>query len=452
MDRSGSSPSCRRGRTGEDRLSDVPPSSPTAEPRVFGLAVDPDELLPADRYRFGAPRAPAGRLVDLAHAIASSPAWGDLGDALLVVRTEPPSGIAFIGSFSPAQTALLEGLPGQLRFQLSTLRYVSYGGAEEDAARLAEALADRFGRDELRSFRWLGVPRGGLFVLGMLAYALDLPRERLPGGADDGARGGSPGEVPGGGAPLVVVDDVSVSGLRFGEVLASRPEPEVIFAHLYSHPELRAAILEREERVSAAVAAHDLADHAPRLQGEDYAGWRSRWTERTGRGRYWLGCPEHLCFPWSEPDVAGWNPVTGEHAAAWRVVPPRAVLKNRVAVTSRPGGEGVQVQPPSRGPLRVAAGTYHGVHDGGVVAASLASGEVVRLEGASAEIWKAVAGEGGLDDAVDALVARYDVDRTTARRDAEELVDALIARGVLDAEGGARTDGVQGPAGRGAKP
>lgn len=389
-----------------------------APARVLGLSIDPDDLLSYDRYPFGPEGDGPGRLVELARALASSPAWSEMPDAILVVRTQPPAGLALIGRFSPGQVARIEVLPGQLRSQLSHLRYVSYQQAEEDCELLGERLVSHFGTSEVRDFTYVAIPRGGLIVLGMLSYVLGLRRATVAGAPAPGASG----------TPVVVVDDSALTGLRFGEFLRGQGDTQVIFAHLYSHPDLRSAILAREPRMTHVLAARDLTDVAPDLMGDDYPEWKSRWTQRANGACYWVGRPEHVCYPWAEPDFTLWNPVSMREEAGWRVVPPAATLKNRFVDG---GPERLQLQPPSSGAIRVADRTYHGTLDGDAVVANLETGEVVRLRGVAAEIWRQLVAAGDPEDAVEVISRLYDADLETIRADVEQTVHRLVTRGLL---------------------
>lgn len=385
-------------------------------PRVFGLTIDPDELLLRDRYRFGPELDADQRLLALARALASSPAWADVEDGIMVVRTQPPMGIALIGRFDAAEAARVEWLPGQLATELPRFRYVPWPRVEEDCAVLGERLTERFGSAEVREMTYEAVPRGGFVVLGVLSYVLGLRHERLT-------------DPPRDGGPVVVVDDVALTGLRFGEVLSRHAGESVIFAHLYSHPDLRAAVRERETGVVDVISARDLTDFAPQIMGDGYEAWRERWMRRADGACYWIGRPEHLCFPWAEPDFTLWNPVAGREELGWRVVPPSAVLKSRF--TGVEGDARVQVQPRSSGPIRVADRTFHGEVDGDVVAANLDTGGVVMLADVAADIWRVVARSGSLDAAVRALGERFDADPGVLRADAEAVVEDLMRRGLL---------------------
>jgi hypothetical protein len=396
-------------------------------PRAFGLPVDPHRLLPADRYPFGMDPAfdlehvpaAARRVVALARALVSSPVWAEMEEAILVVRAEPPEGMVFMGNFTDEEAARLEWLPAQLETQLPHLRYVSWAQAEADVDRLASTLVERFGRQESRDMQFVGIPRGGLIVLGMLTYALDLGSRQLALKKD--------------GRPVVVVDDCAVSGLRFGEFLRNRiPDSEtVVFAHLYSHPGLREAIEAREPRVGAVVAARDLRDLAPEMHQEDLQGWRSRWEERGPDGAYWIGQPEHVAFAWSEPDLGFWDASTGSTRVGWRLVPPEACLKNRYHADAN--SSRLMIQTPAEGALQLAPGTFHGELDGRVLLAELESGQLVSLSGVAADFWREFLRPGEPDEALDRLEARYDAPREQLRGDAEAFLRTLLDRGFVTA-------------------
>src|SRR5687768_10417176 len=115
-------------------------------------------------------------------------------------------------------------LAGVLARARARPRRLTYEQAEAEAKSLAAALVAAFGRDEIKSFSYTAIPRGGLFVLGMLSYVLDLDRRVL--------------QPRSSGEPLVVVDDCSLSGARFRNFLQADEHPQVVFAHLYSHHDL----------------------------------------------------------------------------------------------------------------------------------------------------------------------------------------------------------------------
>jgi len=215
--------------------------------------------------------------------------------------------------------------------------YVDYEQAQADCVQLAAQLAAAYGCGELREFAFAAIPRGGLIVLGMLAYTLGLAAGQValrPGDA---------------GRPLCIVDDCALTGLRFAEFLATVGNERVVFAHLYSHPALRRGIQAAEPRVQACIAAHDLAGLAPgpdatAAAGDDHpAGWPAM----PVTGRYWAGSAAPVIFAWSEPEIHVRDPFTGEVESGWRFAPPHRCLKHQVelAAARRPAAAPVAASP-----------------------------------------------------------------------------------------------------------
>ncbi len=354
--------------------------------------------------------------VALARALASSPAWVEMDNAILVVRPGPTPLLAMLGYFDANHQAKLAALSWQLEHVLPRLRYLNYRQAEKACGRVAAQLISEFGHDEVRRFRYMALPRGGFFVLGMLAYMLDLPRQQLefPHPVND---------------TLVLVDDCALTGLRFRQFMQECPVGTIIFAHLCSHPDLRQAIRQQESRVKACIAAQDLHDHAPDDLGDDYCGWRERWLQRS-TDAYWVGLTDHMCFPWSEPDVGIWNPETGKEEPGWRLVPPEVCLKNRPPPGQNPIR--LQVQPLGPGPLRPAREVLFGELHDQVLVANVASQETFALTGVAADMWKALSTMGRLSEVLATISVKYDVDVNRLRSDLQQFVGDLINRQLLE--------------------
>jgi hypothetical protein len=295
-------------------------------------------------------------------------------------------------------------------------RQISYGQAEEDCELLAECLVGSIGLSDLRDFRFTAIPRGGFIVLGMLAYRLGLRRSQL--------EAPHPPDVP-----TVVVDDCSITGLRFGQWLRQSPSHRVIFAHLYSHPDLRAAVVAREDRVQACIGARDLTDHAPERLGADYDAWREARLERS-EGRYWAGQIGRIAFAWSEPEQAFWNPVTKRMERSWSLVPPRLHSRNRkgVGIPAIP----VQVQQEPRGAFHPAPNILWGEIDGEVVVGDVDSELSFTLGGVAADMWRAVLQRSTADAALAALLEDYDVDAATLSADLQHFIREMRSRGVWE--------------------
>lgn len=299
---------------------------------------------------------------------------------------------------------------------LGRLRYVGYRQAEEAVAELADRLRSRLGAQEVRSLSYVAIPRGGLIVLGMLASMLDVPRAQVSAQAVSNG-------------PLVVVDDCAQSGARFGAFLASRPEPQIVFAHLFSHPDLRAAIETRETRVVACVAARDLRDYGPETFTEELAEAHRRWVARLGPQRYWVGDCERLCFPWNEPEHLLRNLAAADLEAVWKLVPPPYCFKAGGGATARPK---IQVQPGGRGPLRPSPAVLFGRWSEDTVVARIDNGEVLRLPGSAGAMWWALVKTGDLAAAHRELIGRYQIDAETLRTDLSAFAADLLGRGLFE--------------------
>lgn len=302
--------------------------------------------------------------------------------------------------------ARVRALAVSLRGLQQATRRVDYPEVERLCGTLAARLRDHYGPDELPHVRFAAIPRGGTVVLGLLSYLLDLRPEQL---------------APGPG-PLCLVDDCALTGLRFHGALASTEARDVVFAHLYSHPELRRAIRQREPRVRACVAAADLAETA--VDAESAA----RREARLGPGRYWYGSPEVVAFPWSEPDRTLWNPVTGRVEHGWLVLPPHRCLKTWVELGLPPEGWG-------RGAWRVAEGVVTGLFEETLWLCRPETGALFALEGVGFDGWRALVG-GPAGAAVPWMASLYEEDAARIAADLERLAAQLAAQGlIVPAEG-----------------
>lgn len=354
----------------------------------------------------------------LGEAIRSSSGRTMPVGGVLVLRPSPEPMLALLGGCDQVEQEWFAAQVENVAVSAKRLRYVTYAQAERDCVRLAAALLGRCGAHELKQWTFTAIPRGGLIVLGMLAYILGLERSQLQ-------------EPKSGGAPLVVVDDCCLTGARFGRFLKRREERRVIFAHLYSHPDLRAAIVEKEPKVADCIAAHDLHDYALEGVGDELHAWRERWSQRLEGPRYWIGQTEHVCFAWSEPARLVWNPVSQEVVRGWNLLPPSLCLGNRPA----PGSKliDVQIQPSGRGPLKPSHSAIFAEVEGQILAGNLETRDTLALQDVAADMWKAIVEWGNLDDVADALLEAYDVQEEVLRADLERFVQDLLDRGLLEA-------------------
>jgi hypothetical protein len=296
-------------------------------------------------------------------------------------------------------------------------RYVTYSQVERDCEELARRLADRFGREKLSEYKFAALPRGGYIVLGILSYLLNLRSSQLTGPY--------PPDVP-----LVVTDDCAISGRRFLEFLRGSKSREVTFAPLYSHPGLCSAMEAQESRVVACMRSQDLHDYAPDELRDEYPAWRETWMRNSGENCYWVGRPEHICFPWSEPDTKVWNPVSKQVEVGWRIAPPGLCLKNRAAPGVNPGQ--IQIQPKAKGPLQPTPQVIFGELEGAVVVAHSGTGEAFSLEGSAADMWRSIIRLGDADTIIGDLQGIYEMDEATLKDDLTAFVNDLKRRSILE--------------------
>jgi hypothetical protein len=383
--------------------------------RLYLLPLEPEGSEARSRLYWRADGPPS--LLTLARTLASSSFWASLPPAALVVRLSSPQALGVIGAFDAAAELRLASLAQQLRHVHRHLRYVTYAQAERDCEQLAALLTERFGRSTLQQAHFVALPRGGLIVLGMLAYVLGLAQEQLE----------SPPPETG---LLVVVDDCAISGARFARFLAGCRSPHLVFAHLYSHPALREAIEARELRVVASVGARDLSDFAPERLGAEYSAWREHWSTRSDEPFYWLGQPEYLCFAWNEPDLAVWNPSANAVEPGPRHVPPELCLKHRRGAAQ--ALVSVQVQPQGAAPLKPAPHVLFGELDQQVVIGQTETGSSLCLTGVAADMWRAIIACGDLEQAAQALLRDYEVDGATLLADLQGFAETLFAQGFLE--------------------
>jgi hypothetical protein len=347
----------------------------------------------------------------LAEAIASTPGFPT---CTVLCRPSPEPVLSLWGELTEGEFSRLTAQAASLAGTLRRLRYVEGPEVEALCERLAGALRDRLGGDRLAGARFVALPRGGIRVLAMLAYLLDLDREQLAPGLEEAGT-------------VVVVDDVAHTGHRFGKFLAGLPAREVVFAHLLSSPGLRRAVEAREPRVSVCVAASDLEEPEDAAPDSDREGLAAR----LDPPRYLVAPSVHVAFPWSEPDTTCLDPATGAAIVGWRVVPPSLCLANRVR-RERPGGSRVRRQPEGGGPLRPSARALFLDADDRVLVADRETGEILALEGAGAEIWNAIVALGSTEAVRERLRAAYGAPEERLRADLGALVEELTARGLLE--------------------
>jgi len=286
---------------------------------------------------------------------------------------------------------------------------LGWAQCERLAARVGDALREAVG-PAVSELPFIALPRGGLFVLGLLSYVLDLRREQIRSLADP---------VSG---RVVLVDDCALSGARLARALDELGSGPVLVAHLYSHPGLREAVESTDSRVERCLAAADLASRpgVPSAEELDPV-WRPRLPGR----RYWLGAVEPVAFPWSEPEVVWWNERDGRLEEGWHRVSPRSCLRFR-AELGLPG----PVDAP--GPLDLAPGWLWKLEgERWLVRPDEPTGRILGFEGVALDMWRALLAFGDVERAAGHLLTLYDVEADELRADLDELVEDLVGRGLL---------------------
>ncbi len=393
------------------------PAGQTLQP--VARAPDPEYpwvLVPLASTRPATSVGPVVALGDLAEALALDPWWLQCPEARLLLREDGDGMLAALGRFDPAMLARLRMLRQQLAEPLP--HSLSYAEVEDLVEALAGRLLQCFDRHTLADFAFTALPRGGLIVLGMLAYRLGLRSAQLEATA-------APER------PLVVIDDIALTGSRFRLWLGSQPQPHLVFGHLLSHPDLRLAIEAEEPRVMACLAASDLVDRAPDRLGGDYQAWRRQRMQAPGPGCYWVGQTDPIAFPWSEPERGFWNPQTHQFERIWRLTPGRYCLRNRRG----PGVSGIPVQrlAAAAGVLRLAPDVLAGDLEE-MVLLSQAGGGCFALRGSAADFWRALRTSHSLDQALVALGQGFATDPDLLRKDLFGFVGDLEARRLVMAE------------------
>jgi hypothetical protein len=291
----------------------------------------------------------------------------------IVVKVDLIPALGIIGEFNAVEIAYLKLQLRSLPLTCGRLKYIDPQAATAVCEKLACHLVQHYGLADLQRFGFTGIPRGGLIVLGTLSYLLNLKSSQLtPPFPED--------------SPLVVVDDCILSGARVGQFLQQTASSQIILAPLFIHPDCRAGIMSREEKVSACWSGADLIDRGVEIMGANYVRWQQQNLQRLAGTRYWLGLPDYLCFPWNEPDYLLWNAMEQTYQKSWPIVPPELCLKNRsVPKTSHPT---VHHQTPFPGVIQPTSNTVFAVLADIVIIGHIATGATYCLRADQARQWR----------------------------------------------------------------
>jgi hypothetical protein len=317
---------------------------------------------------------PASRMRSLGEALTSSRSWARLRPAARLAIRPTHGLLGIIGRANDVDRAALEALETQVHEQLSRLLPVPYPEVEASCTELAAAIRSELTPDELSRCRFEPVPRGGHIVAGFLAYALGLEHQPKTRGVKE--------------AITLLIDDCAISGRRITSWLAEHPGRDAMVAVLHAAPELARRLKRDEPRIRHWFTARDLKDHAADRPAA--ASWRRTWASRYP-GDPWIGEPDHVVYPWNEPDVRIWNPATSRGEAGWHVAPPAWCFKNRLGAHP----EDVVVCSDGPGSVRPAPGVlWVSIGDGTIAIARRGDPEVLALRGSMASQWERMVATG----------------------------------------------------------
>ncbi len=351
----------------------------------------------------------------LGQTIAWNRRLSEIPGATLLLRREPYPAIAVFGDFSASTAQHVLCQLQILNNACENLRYVDYAKVTQACEKLAHGLTQKFSPAEIQHFRFLGIPRGGLIVLGILAYLLHLNAEQFHSPTDPET-------------PIVIVDDCALSGGRFTESLAEFPDNPILFAPLFAHPDLRAAIAQTPN-VLTCLSGEDLQDHGHSNLGETYQTWQAENINRLEGKRFWLGQPDYICFPWNEPDHLLWNPALQSLEKAWRILPGDLCLKNRPEIHHSPIP--VQIQHDSQGGFHPHPDVIWMQTEDSVILGNLQTQQTFALEGVAGDIWRSLMTETDLNAVTLALVQDYSTSVDVVKPDIFEFVEQLTHRNLI---------------------
>ncbi len=343
-------------------------------------------------------------------------------DARIVVRDTPTPALGIVyREFGVHSTAWFDSMRRFLTGLPDRVVRLGYNDVEEHVGRLASRLRSTLG-ERLTDAAFVGIPRGGLIVLGMLAYELGLRHDQIVGI-------GSASDLE------VIVDDCAYSGARVGEYLSVSRADKIVFACLLAPPPLLKAIEHSEQRVLSSIAAAEMKDLTP--QGARGERWQAGWANLLAADRrYWVGLTEHVCLPWAEPDWSFWDDDAQQVQDGWTVLPPEICIEHRHEPTQR--SVAVEIQNWGVGPIHPGDDVLYARTDDEVVLTNLVDGRQFVLEGTGADVWKGLVANGEIDATVRAMLETYEVDPSSLHTDVSEFADRLAkARLIQGFRGGA---------------
>ena len=391
----------------------------------------------------------------LCMTIQANAAWKRMEGLRLVARPAPSPLLAVFAPDVPGHTGQLITLRETLEEILPRHTFVEYGDAEAAALGLADILIARFGNKEIHSWNFAAMPRGGIVVMGLLAYILDLKPDQI---FIAGTR-----NIPKNDRTICIVDDCALSGIRFRETLRAMhrsdagnapPEPlqaggGIVFCPFFAPTDLCRSIEDNEPAVQACITAHPLEDLAPARFVNRYPEWYAE-RSRMFTDAYWIGIPEYVSFAWHEPDSRAWNQETGEIEDGWYLAPANRCLSNRLRIRRAELNGVEELETLSKttpdlihggnGSIRAADGVVWCPSDQGLQLARITprsegrpgAVDYFELSGSAVSMWYGIIRHGNVDGCVDEILSQYQGDRETVCHDVENLLTELSEFGLLE--------------------
>lgn len=257
------------------------------------------------------------------------------------------------------------------------------------------------------------IARGGYIVLGMLLYPLDLDHATL----------NKPKKPC---ASCLIVDDAAFSGARLAKAIQASTVDSIYIVLLTATQGLVDAIMLAEPRVKQVFVAKILKDLGPEKYGSEYQHWQDRRMQQLEGKRYWVGVPELVSFPWSEPDSVWWNDDTQQLERGWLYRSPDQCLKNRselsppLAITGRP-----EYRLPDNTAYRLKK-------EESVQLLDVDSDELFELEGTASTMWQALVKYGETETTLKYLTNVYKVDQSLLKEDLTLFIDDAISKRLLE--------------------
>ncbi|WP_321422024.1 hypothetical protein [uncultured Methanobacterium sp.] len=313
-------------------------------------------------------------------------------------------------NISPKNKERIMALISSLKSYKDNVKFVDYKSAEKDCEILASKILDKYPREKLESFCFKGIPRGGLIVLGMLSYALDLKPSQFVDSNDPTQ-------------PVMIVDDIALTGKRISQILNESKSSHLVIANLYSSPELRRSILNNEPNVKCCFSSHDLKDRSLENHPQNYSTWKKKMNKILGN-RYWIGELDMVCFPWSEPNYSFWNPVTKKVEDGWKYLPPHKCLKNK-SIMRIPPHKSIKCD------FHLSPSVIIGIFDDEILLFQKNTANIYSLNGTSAMFFRALVTYGNFETSLEYLVHEHNFDSSKLHNDLKKYVNDLLKNEIL---------------------